>query len=67
MAGIGAERKHVVLPKGFRLSLKNGHSRCGHFTARSAPNRSFGSRVEFGTNDGEPTFAEAGADGKAAP
>jgi len=37
MAAIGAEQKQAISLKNFRSSLKNGHSRYGHQTARFAP------------------------------
>src|SRR5438874_13772449 len=50
MTAIGAQRKHGTLPTDFRSPSENGPSRCGHLTARFAPQPTFdsdGPRVCF--------------------
>jgi len=45
--GSDAQRKHVTLSTDFRSRSQNGHSRCGHPTARFAPQLPFAVRMRL--------------------
>jgi hypothetical protein len=57
MTGFGAEQKHVALPTDVRSPPENGLSRCGHLTARFAPQLPFVTPAEIGPNGGKARLA----------
>src|SRR5205823_14007428 len=62
-AALGAQRKHGTVPTDFRSPSENGPSRCGHLTARFAPNRIYTAAPRIGRVGWIADFANPVANG----